>query len=203
MPSRTVMLRIMKRVLIGALVGGTILFVWGFVSWVVLHWHKTSGFALPNEPRVVAALEESGVRQGVYWVPGAERRRGATPEERDRALEDWKRRHQEGPRALIVYRPDGSDPENPALYGTGIAIDIVAALLACLMLAAAGLRTYGGRVLFVAGLGAIVACFADASAWNFMYFPPDWSLVMMADRMVGWILAGLAIAAIVRPPRPE
>ena len=64
----------MLRILIGALVGGVMLFVWGFVSWVILDWHKTSGFQLPDEEEVVEALQDSETRDGVYWVPAPEHR---------------------------------------------------------------------------------------------------------------------------------
>ena len=49
------------------------------------------------------------------------------------------------------------------------------------------------------GLGIFVALVGHASYWNWMRFPTDYTIAFIVDVIVGWTLAGLAIAAIVRP----
>jgi hypothetical protein len=81
-------------------------------------------------------------------------------------------------------------------------MNAVSALVAAAMLAQARqtLRAYWQRVLFVAALGLFVGAMVHGPYWNWMHFPADVSLVMFADHLVGCLLAGLAIAAIVKAP---
>ena len=51
----------MKRIAIATVLGGLMLFGWGFVSWEVLDWHETSGGQLPNEKAFVSAMKDAGV----------------------------------------------------------------------------------------------------------------------------------------------
>jgi hypothetical protein len=38
--------------------------------------------------------------------------------------------------------------------------------------------------------------------WNWFQFPDDWSTAMAADQIIGWTLATIVMAAIVRPRPP-
>jgi len=47
-------------------------------------------------------------------------------------------------------------------------------------------------------LGIFVSIVAHLTYWNWMGFPLDYTIAMMVDVIVGWILAGLGIAAVVK-----
>jgi len=51
-------------------------------------------------------------------------------------------------------------------------------------------------------IGVFLAIQADLMLWNYMFFPLDHTLAMMLDAVAGWTLAGLAIAAVMRPACP-
>lgn len=84
----------------------------------------------------------------------------------------------------------------------GLLLSVAAAIVAAALLAAAApaLPRYRHRVLFVALLGGFAATATRLVDWNWWAFPLDWILLEVADLVVGWTLAGLAIAAIVRLP---
>ena len=63
----------MVRILIGALVGGVVLFVWQFATWVFLDLHRLDRDPiLANEAEIVKLLE--GTEKGAYWIPGRDLR---------------------------------------------------------------------------------------------------------------------------------
>jgi hypothetical protein len=66
--------------------------------------------------------------------------------------------------------------------------------------AAGALASYGAKVLFVALLGLLPGLDVDVGYWNWYGFPGDYTLAVMADHVLGWLLAGLVLAAIIKRP---
>ncbi|MBK8501934.1 MAG: hypothetical protein IPL46_06855 [Saprospiraceae bacterium] len=61
----------MKKILIGALVGGIILFLWQFLSWTMLGIH-TSGMAyIPSQDAILECLSANISEDGFYFLPTA------------------------------------------------------------------------------------------------------------------------------------
>lgn len=177
----------MVRVLVGALLGGAVLFVWSAVSWMLIPWHDVG--AMSREDSIVRALSTSGTERGVYWIPGP-------PEN-----EEWAQRHREGPVAMVVYNPEGSEPMPLALFFKGFALNVATALVAAILLAKAarGVRGYAGRVFLVTLVGLYAGLSTSMMSWNWMYYPLRYSLEMSADALVGALLLGLVLAAVIRP----
>ncbi len=189
----------MVRVIVAALIGGILLFVWGFVSWTVLTWHNTSGGQLPNEEIVVAAMQGNITESGIYWIPGMAREPAASDEAKKAAEEAWMERHRAGPIGMLVYHPEGREPMMPKVFAQGLGLSFLSALIAAVLLVSSGIGNYVGRVAFVTMLGLFVGITADMSEWNWFSFPMDWTLANVGDRLVGWLLVGLVMAAIVKP----
>ncbi len=64
-------------------------------------------------------------------------------------------------------------------------------------------RAIAGRVLFVTLLGIFGFATVSVPYWNWYGFPTDFTLAEAIDHVVGWFLAGLVLAAIVRPITPK
>lgn len=139
----------MKKTLLGGLVGGLILLVWGVIAWMVLPLH------------------ESSLRRISY--------------------------------------PQGSEPFMPARFLIGFIVNFIAAFFAAWFLArsTAAASSYMARVAFCGMLGIFASFAVHLPYWNWMYFPFDHTTAMIADTVLGWVLAGLGIAAIVKPPKME
>jgi hypothetical protein len=56
-----------KKLIIGALVGGLILFIWQFLSWALLDLHSSSMTYTSQQDQILAALE--GLDEGTYYLP--------------------------------------------------------------------------------------------------------------------------------------
>ena len=98
---------------------------------------------------------------------------------------------------MLVYHPQGETPLSAKQLVTELASNILAALVAAFMLTLV-VGSYGKRVLFVALLGLIAWLSINVSDWNWYRFPTSFVLGEGIDQIVGWLLAGLAMAKIVR-----
>src|SRR5512142_1319716 len=91
----------MARTILGSVVGGIILLIWGLLAWAVLPIHNDTIKNLPNEEAVVGVLSTIQ-EEGVYGFPG--RPQGNV----DQAAVNEKYRR--GPMGMIVFNPKGGDP---------------------------------------------------------------------------------------------
>ena len=190
----------MKQTLTAALVGGVILWVWGFLAWVVLPLHTSSMHRIANEDAVIEAMRPAMDAKGVYVFP-------SMPEDRmnQAAMDAWTQKYQRGPKGMIVYDPQGSDPMMPSQMIAGLIIFILTAFIAAWFLArsTAAASSYFSRVIFCGMLGIFVSFATHLTAWNWMGYPLDFTTAMAVDAIVGWLLAGLGIAAIMKTPKME
>ncbi|HEV8694108.1 MAG TPA: hypothetical protein VGQ93_07990, partial [Lysobacter sp.] len=85
------------RVIIAAVVGGVLLFVWGAVAHMVLPFSEKALKPIPNEAAVLESLRGNVTENGVYWLPYMNYKT-ATPEEK-KAYAD---KIANGPSGLLV-----------------------------------------------------------------------------------------------------
>jgi len=193
---------LVKKILLGGIVGGFILWVWGFVAWVVLPIHLVSMRAVQEESGLVESLTRTLPEKGVYvipWMPPETA--GLDSAELAAAANDYTEKLRSGPNAMIFFDPAGRDPFMTGQMITGLFIFIFTASIVSWFLsrstAAAG--SYLSGVVFCGVIGVLIAVGTHLSDWNWMGFPFNWSSGMMLDSVVGWLLAGLGISAVFRP----
>lgn len=186
----------MLRILIAAVLGGLLLYAWGMVSWVALPWHEEAMGSLFNEGPTMEWIGQQVPEPGLYAFP-------AWPDPMtDEAYETFEDRHEAGPVGMLVIA-EGGPVMPPTVMASGLGINILTAFIAACLLATAGLRGYATRLGFVIALGLLIGVTADGLYWNWLWMPTDHTLLMMGDRIAGMLLAGIAIAAIVRPRKAE
>ncbi len=194
----------MKRIILGGIVGGIILWVWGFVAWVVLPLHLGSMKAVPGESVLVESLNRTLPEKGVYvipWMPAETS--GLPPGKLEEATNEYTEKLRSGPVSMIFYDPAGKDPFMTGQMITGLFIFIFAASIVSWLLArsTAVAGSYLSGVIFCGMIGVLIAVGTHLSDWNWMGFPFDWSSAMMLDSVVAWLLAGLGISAMLRTGR--
>lgn len=59
----------MKKMLIGAFVGGLILFIWQFLSWAMLNIHQSNMKYTPNQDKILEVLNTNLTEEGAYFLP--------------------------------------------------------------------------------------------------------------------------------------
>ncbi len=190
----------MTRIITAGVVGAVVYFVWGMLAWMAVPLHTPTINALPAEQTIVDALKAQNLESGVYVTPFAENSADMSDPE-----SAFMKRHTAGPIFSIYYQKEGAEPMNASVLVIGFVINLLAALLAACLLSSIGPcgRNYWCRVGFVAGLGIFVALVGHLSYWNWMHFPIGYTVAFMVDVTVGWSLAGLAIAAFIRPQTGE
>ena len=185
----------MVKVLISTIVAAAILFVWGFLAWGVLPLHETSGGKLHDEAAMASTLREQAGTSGVYWLPAPPEGGG------EEAVKAWTEAHEAGPLAMIIVSLEGRNPMDPMLFAYGFGINLATGLLLSLLVVwtRRSLGGFLGRTAFVVGIGMIIGLESDLKYWNWLYFPTDWSVMNVVDHLIGFGLAGIAIAAILKP----
>lgn len=183
----------MKRVLLAGLLGGVVMFIWGWLSWGMLPWHNATIPNLPNEDAVIAVLQSSITASAVYQFPGM------PAGEADMAA--WTEKYKRGPSGMLFYSVEGKDPMGAGMFVGGFILEFIIATLAAwfLSLALGRLPGYGQRVGFLTMLGVLGALVSHIMAWNWMGNPMGYSLVMSADLVIASLLAGLVIAWRIKP----
>ena len=185
----------MIKLLLGAVLAGIVLMLWGWVTWGLLAGTMDIVRPPAEERALAAALGASIPEDGTYFLPWE----GMEGDAQEQAA--WKANHESGPIALLFVRTKGQSSDMGAMMGGGLVHFIVSAFLAGLLLKMAlpALGSYGARVGLVAfaGLFGAFAMELPLSVW--WYVPWSYTLFNFFATVVAWFLAGLVLAAFVKP----
>lgn len=179
----------MKRTLIATLVGAAIAFLWGYVSWELLPWHRMNSFEDSSE--VARVIRDNTPEHGVYMLPIKD---NAWPDAK--AITD-------GPVIYATVRP--GKLESPWTLSSRLIRSFLIQLAGAMIIAITVHRIRARRYLSRASIGPTMGLFAGLvmtlPSWNWLELPGNHALAHILDPLICWTLAGMAIAAIVRPPR--
>ena len=189
--------RSMTRIIIAGVLGAIVYYIWGWIAWMAIPLHTPTMAGLVDDAAVTAVLKNQNLKTGVYQYPWPDNGENWQDPE-----SDFAKKHQAGPLYSIYYQQTGAAPMNARVMAGGFVIALLAAMLAACLLSSVSIDaggSYARRVGFVIGLGIFVALVGHASYWNWMHFPTDYTIAFIIDVLIGWTLAGLVIAGIVRP----
>jgi hypothetical protein len=190
-----------KRLALGSLLGGIVLFVWGAIAWIIIPWPGEPLRAFTNEATVGQAVTANAPRSGNYLLPIEPKRAPGMSDEQYRAARQAAMdRMTHGPMIFAAVRlePMGST-SRPLLIQ--LLTQLVLALMASGLLLQTGRLSYKGRVLFLTTVGVIIFVGGHADEWNWWSFSNAYMLMQFGAIVIGWLLASLVIAAFVRGRR--
>jgi len=183
------------RLLIGAILAAIVMFVWGGAFWTVLATQVD--VMRPADPDVYKAMVSHDTENGEYFYPMPPPL-GAGED----TLKAYKDKRKSGPLMEISYRNEGA-PGDAAFFGLGflhlLALGIIAGFL--LMMAVKALPTYLSRVGFVLMLGIFASAAIDVEKVVWMMHPWKFQTMLAVYHVSSWVLAGIILGAIIRPPR--
>src|SRR5947208_4178371 len=140
--------RMNKSLILGGVLGGLALFVWGSISWMVLPWHLMTLEKFTNEATVAKALLANAGVSGVYLLPNPHKHEPGMTEEQKRAEEaEGMKRMVQGPFMFASVSLIGVGNMAPLLIT--LLGNILSALLATWMLLKTNGLRYLGRVGFI------------------------------------------------------
>jgi len=189
----------MRQFLLGGLVGGILLFVWGALSWTVLPFNTASLHRASAEDALLASMKESMGAKGVYALPAMPPKSGVQSND-EQMQKQYTERLKAGPTALVVFNPRGSEPMRTDQMIYGLVDDFLCALIGVwfLMRSTAYESSYIARVAYFGMFGVLVSFFVHLTNYNCFDYPADYTVAMTLDAVLGWIVAGLGTAAVVK-----
>ena len=184
----------MARILIGGVIGGLVIFFWGFASHMLLPIGDMGMQAVPHEEGLAAAMKADVPAPGLYFVPGRDMSKSQSSEEMQAHMDKVTK----GPYAFMVIHPSGRDVSLGKRLPIELGTNVVCALLAAIVVSQ--LRPgFFVRVACVTLMGILGAFMTNVPFWNWYGFPIDFTLAQIVEHSVGWFLAGIVLAAIIRP----
>jgi hypothetical protein len=171
----------MAKNLVLSVIGGLVLFVWGFVSHAVLPWYGAAYHSFTDEAAISAAIEHAAPVEGLYYLPFAEADRASGQLE-----------------AFVNVVPAGTGTSIGAQMAGGLISGVMSTFLALIVVRATRPATYWSAVGMFALIGLTIGFVSHAYYWNWFQFPTTYIVVTIADVMVGWTLVGAAFGAFIR-----
>lgn len=170
------------RTIVAAVLGGLTVFAWGALSHMVLDYGPMWPTKLPNEPAVLASLQENVPAGGLYLFP--------MEEDPDK----WEALYANHPSGILSIAPAGTPLAFGRRLGFELVTNVVGTLFAVLLLGGAGaLATVAQRIYAGAALGAFASVSINASYSIWYNFPTAYLVGQTVDQVVGWVL-GLLVA---------
>jgi hypothetical protein len=181
------------RLIIAAVLGGLVMFMWGAVAHMFLGIGEAGVSQMPTEATMVAAMKANITEPGFYFIPGMDKKKETTPEERAA----WEAKYKEGPRAILIYQPTGDEPMSVKQLGTELASNIAAALVVGMILIFSTV-SFGRGVIISTLVGLAGWLSINVSYWNWYGFPTNFVTSELIEQIVGWLLAGFVLGFILR-----
>jgi hypothetical protein len=191
------------RILLAGVLAGIVSFIWGAASHTLLNLGESAMKEIPNESAVLPVMNQSIREPGFYFYPGGMMSIQKLPkEQQEAATRQWEETYRTMPHGILILTPPNGTLLNfPKLLLTQLGIDVIGGVIAAVLLslAAASLPSLVGRVLFVASLGVFASLAIDAPYCNWYGFPGRYLISSFIDSTVGWALAGLVLALLIKP----
>lgn len=170
----------MKKLIIGTLVAGIIMFFWQFLSWTALGLHDSQSSYTPNQDEILECLEGK-LNEGSYFVPRTPS--SATQEEMQALASEMEGK----PWALIHYRTSYSTDMTSNLVRGFLINLIVAFLLGWLLLKFSSITMMEGLLsaLAIGLIGYLNGKYGEGIWFEYNTMPD------FIDTIVQWGFVGL------------
>ena len=184
----------MKKFLLPGIVGGIVYFLWSFVSHMATPIGQMGIKTVDaNEDVVISTLKSNMQQPGFYMLPGAGML--GNPTEAQRTAVEAK--YKAGPTAIVVYSPTGTGMMSAGQLIRQFLFTLFSALIAAFIVSAvAGSLTT--RALMVMLMGVFSWLMISLPQWNWYRFPSAFIIGVGIDNIVGWLIAGFAIAWMIK-----
>jgi hypothetical protein len=169
----------MKKLIIGGLVGGILVFLWQTLSWTMLNLHGPEYKQATNQDAVINSLSQ--LEEGQYMVPRANE--NASKQE----MEDFQKNMEGKPWAVVSYhKAFTSDMVMNVVRGLLVAI--IAALFVCWVLMKQT-STFG--TTFISSILIGVAGYLYIPYSGHIWFQTPGATTHLIDALLSWGLCGL------------
>jgi hypothetical protein len=188
---------------LAGVLGAIAMFLWSFVAHMFTPLAEAGVSEIPNEEAVTAAMQSSiGNTTGFYVFPGAGLGPNATHAEKSKAMEKMNTEYAKKSSGILVYNPPGKPFNFPIHLMVEFASELLQSLLAVFLLAQTRIGTFSGRIAFLTVVGLLTAVSTNISYWNWYGFPTVYTAGYMCIEFISFIVAGAAMALVLKNTRP-
>jgi hypothetical protein len=171
----------MKKLVIGAIVGGLLVFIWQTLSWTALDLHGKEYQQATNQDSILSFLSSQFKEDGQYLIP--RENPGASMEEMEKIMADM----QGKPWAVVSYHKSYNTDMMMNIL-RGLLVSILSVYLVCWVLAKNSNSSFGNTFLSTVFIGLVGYLFIPYSQ-HIWYQTPDASTNLM-DALISWGLCG-------------
>ncbi len=190
----------MKKILIATLVGSIIMFVWQAVSWMVMPTHTQTFHYTPAQDSILAALKNSGITTGAYFVPMIDNTHVSSfdPEYQKKNKELMEKQIGK-PSATIIYQ-EAMPPMDPGQFLRGFLYTLIAMFCVCMLLSLAyqSDASFFMRWWMVMLIAIVYTMMGPMMGHNWMMEPWHYTTGFIYDAFIGWGLTGLWLAKYLK-----
>ncbi|MBL9176202.1 MAG: hypothetical protein JNL10_21850 [Verrucomicrobiales bacterium] len=179
----------MKRILLGSLAAAIALFLFGAAFWTCPIPYAYVEKAAVGDVELGQALRNALPNDGLYLVPSI-----TTDPKQSTEL------HRQGPVVTIHYRKGGVEPMTPGFFASGFLHGWVTTFLLAGLLHLTARPRFGQRLLIVTVAGLAGVNYMVLGAGIYWFQPWPWLMLNAAYDAVAFVVSGLVLAAIVKPP---
>jgi hypothetical protein len=174
----------MKKTIIGALVGGIIIFVWQFLTWGPLNNHHAQQQYTPKHDSILAYLGSQFSEDGAYFMPGFAP--GTSREEMEKEMENMVGK----PWAMVTYHKSMTGMSKMYMnMGRSLLVNIVIVWLLCWLLGKISSPSFG--TIFLGSVGTGIIVFLNAPYTMHIWYGSFDLMAHFVDALVAWGATGL------------
>jgi hypothetical protein len=172
----------MKKILIGGLVGGILLFAWQTVSWTVANLHEKGQQYTPKQDSILSALASIDLEEGGYMLP--REKPGVSVDEMNKVMKEMEGK----PWARITYYKSWGTSMGMNMARGAIGNIIIVCLL-CWIFAKMGVQSFS--TYLIASIFVGIICFTNGAYTGHIWYPLFDIGAHFIDAIVSWGLVGL------------
>ena len=174
----------MKKMIIGALVGGIILFAWQFITWGALNLHEAQQKYTPKQDSIISYLNTQFSEDGAYMMPTFAP--GTSNDEMEKQMKAMEGK----PWAQVVYHK--SMPGMSHMFmnmGRSLAVNIFIVGLLCWLLLKIPSPSFG--TVFIGTLGTGIIAFLHGPYTMHIWYDSFDLMAHFTDALIAWGVTGL------------
>jgi hypothetical protein len=179
------------RILIAGFLGAIAMFVWTSIAHMATPLANTGFSHVSDEAPLLAQMQKSiGTKGGLYFFPWID------PKD-PKMMEKYAAKMPTTPSGLLLYHPPGASTDMTKPLILEFVKELAESLIAAFLLGWAAIAGFGARTGFVVLIGVAASISTNASYWIWYGFPCSYTLANIAITLIGYLAAGLAIAAVL------
>jgi len=183
------------KLLFASFLAAVAVFLWGFVSWMVLPWHQSQWARFTDEEAVAKVLQQNAQADPhLYVLPHRLNSEGGKVDDAT-----WQAASMSGPFFYGTVRAGPRDEGLALLMVRSFLIQWLGAFFLALILQHCPRQTLGGRVAVCVQAGVFAGIVAWVPEWNWWQLPPLVTAINILDIVIGALVAGLVLARLVHP----